>query len=96
MMTESEITVLRDSELAAFVDRRCIGAISYWEQVVERAPNGWLLYRIGSDKGIAFTEGDDWTNEPWTVVHRLSTDAPINQAYCPSLESAVHELLYAG
>lgn len=67
-MTETEVVELRDSQLAAFTDRRCIGAVSKWQRVVERAPNGWLLYRVGSDKGIAFTEGDDWADEPWTVV----------------------------
>ncbi|MEO1525111.1 MAG: hypothetical protein AAFX06_06725 [Planctomycetota bacterium] len=95
-MTETEVVKLRDSQLAAFTDRRCIGAVSNWQQVVERAPNGWLLYRVGRDKGIAFTEGEDWSDEPWTVVHRLSTDAPLNYAYCPTLESAVDEMISGG
>ena len=92
-MTETEILALRDSQLATFSDPRCRGAISNFQQVLERSPNGWLLFRIGPDQGIAFTEGEDWAEEPWTVVSRLSTDTPINRAYCPTLESAVDELL---
>ena len=94
-MTEAELLALRDSQLAAFTDPRCQAAISKWQQVVERAPNGWLLYRVGPDKGIAYTEGEDWSETPWTVVVRLTTKDPINQAYCPTLESAVDELLTA-
>ena len=95
-MTEPEIVAIRDAQLAAFTDPRCKGAVSNWQQVLERAPNGWLLFRIGKDRGIAFTEGDDWAEEPWTVVDRLSTDTPLNRAYCPSLESAVDELITSG
>lgn len=92
-MTETEMISLCDSQLAAFTNPRCKGAIASWQRVMEPAPNGWLLYRIGRDKGIAFSEGDDWAEEPWTVVHRLSSDAPLNQAYCPTLEDAVDEVL---
>ena len=92
-MTESEIKNLHDQQLELFANERNRKVIANWEKVLEPAPNGWLLYRIGKDRGIAYTEGSDWENEPWTVVHRLSTDAPVNYAYCPTLEDAVDEFL---
>ena len=93
-MTESEIIRLRDKELASFTDTRCKKVLEHWKPTVERAPNGWLLYRIGNDKGLAYTEGADWEDAPWTVVHRLATDRPLNAAYCQSLEDAVDHVIY--
>jgi len=95
-MTETDIVALRDAQLASFSDSRCKTAVANWQSVVERAPNGWLLYRIGTDKGIGYTEGEDWEDEPWTVVHRLSSETPLNAVYCPTLEDAVDEVLIGG
>ncbi|MEM6821168.1 MAG: hypothetical protein AAF558_04345 [Verrucomicrobiota bacterium] len=77
-MTEEETIVLRNEQLSLFQGARCQKVITHWQQMVERAPNGWLLYRIGKDKGIGFTEGDGWSNEPWVVMHHLSSDAAVH------------------
>ncbi|QDV61057.1 hypothetical protein [Crateriforma conspicua] len=92
-MTETEMSALRESQFLAFTDPRCRSAVANWQKVLERTPNGWLLYRVGNDKAVGHTDDPNWQDEPWTVVHGLSTEDPYDQAYCPTLQDAVDELL---
>ncbi|QGJ71545.1 Hypothetical protein PBC10988_32520 [Planctomycetales bacterium 10988] len=95
-MNEAEMRSLVKDQLAAFQDQRAMGAIRQWTLLVEPAPNGWLLYRIGEDLGIAYSLDESWQETPWAVVDGFSVDDPVVRTYCPDLEDAVCDVIYDG
>lgn len=95
-MDEHAIRALVKEQLAEFVDAGSLAAIEQWELLVEPAPNGWLLYRVNDDIGIAYSLAENWAETPWGVVHGFSEDDPFVQTYYPDLEDAVRDVIYDG
>jgi len=95
-MNESEIRSLLQEQLGAFGDPRAINAVQQWKLLVEPAPDGWLLYRVDDDIGIAYSLSEGWAETPWAVVDGFRVDDPSVRTYCPSLEDAVRDVVYDG
>lgn len=93
-MNESEIRTLVQEQLTHFNDPRAVEAVGKWNLLVEPAPNGWLLYRVDEDIGIAYSLSESWADTPWAVVDGFRVDDPSVRAYCPDLEDAVRDIVY--
>lgn len=95
-MNESEIRKLVQEQLGDFSDPRASEAVEQWNLLVEAAPNGWLLYRVDADIGLAYSLSDNWAETPWAVVDGFSDSNPSVRTYCPNLEDAVRDIVYDG
>ena len=93
-MTESEIRTLVDQQIAGFSDPRAIEAVNQWKRIVEPAPDGWLLYKVDDDTGIAYSLSESWRETPWAVVDGFREQDPSVRTYCPDLEDAVRDVVY--
>lgn len=95
-MNETEIRMHLREQVVGFVDPQAIAAVEEWEFLVEPAPDGWLLYRVNDDVGIAYSLSESWADTPWCVVDGFSEDNPSVRTYCPDLEDAVRDYIYDG